>query len=955
MSVRLPKNKGQIIDQDRALYFSYAGKPIKAYRGDTVATALYADGVRVMATSFKYHRPRGLMELGVHATYPMMTVDGRYNTRIARTPVAEGMVVEPQFKKRFDVYKLADKASSVMQVGFYYKNTALYKSKKAWNKAREVMRSAPGNLAEIKPLKAKPRIEEVNLTPELMVVGGGLAGMEAALAGARAGIRVVLVEAEPWLGGFEAFQGPEHLGPLEELKAELNKYQNLTVLLSTTASMLYPDGLAVCIQEGPAAEPFTERSYLIRPKSIVFATGAMDRPLMFTNNDRPGIILPQTAQRLVHLFGVKPADRAVLVGGDDHLYQVALDLIGAGVEVAGLADCRKTVSSELKAALESKGIAVWTNSTVVEAKGKPVVSAALLAEIGSSKGKTVQCDCIVAGSGISPLFKLAAQGEAKMTYDKQLGYHLPAELPTGYAAAGRLVGLADREAIRAHGRLAAAAALRSAGITELVSDKKDQVLLDRAEKIVNPPQMRTTGPKDRRFICLGNDVTEKDIDQAVEEGFDHREMLKRYTTATMGSEQGALSEINFLDYLAHKFPETMGDRRLSTPRPPLVGVSMAVMAGTRHDIPRTTPLHQIQLAGGGRTVRTGSWLRIEHFGDPEGESLALHEAAVLVDVSTLGKFRLFGPDATKWFNRINTKPIHNLKDDKILYFAAVNEEGVVIDDGMAVRLADDDYYFTSSTARSTLIQPWYLKYKDKDWQAWLVTVTEAFAGMNLCGPKARDILANLTEADVSNAALPFMGWTRADVAGVPVMIFRLGFLSEDSFELHCQASQAEHLWRSILEVGRDYGIRPAGLETQFISRLEKGHILPGMDIDGNTTLFEAGFGWLWDKDKGDTVGGPMLKLLEKEAPKCRSVGFALKGKIGVMDGHLVVNGEKRLGYVTSTRFSPFLDKTIGLALVEPDPSFKPGGKISLWIEGKELEADCIKTPFYDPERERMKS
>jgi sarcosine oxidase subunit alpha len=298
------------------------------------------------------------MELDVHAADPMMTVDGRYNTRIARTQVVDGMVVEPQFKRGFDIYRLADKASSAMQVGFYYKNPALYKSKKVWNKAREMMRRAPGNLGEIKPLKSKPKIDEVNLTPELMVVGGGLAGMEAALAGVRAGIRVVLVEAEPWLGGFEAFQGPEHLGLFQDLKTELTQYPNLTLLLSTTASMLYPDGLALGIQEGAAAGPFLERSYLIRAKSIVFATGAMDRPLMFMHNDRPGVILPQTAQRLINLFGIKPADRAVLAGGDDHLYQVARDLIGAGVEVAGLVDCRKTVPSDLKTVLESQGTAL---------------------------------------------------------------------------------------------------------------------------------------------------------------------------------------------------------------------------------------------------------------------------------------------------------------------------------------------------------------------------------------------------------------------------------------------------------------------------------------------------------------------------------------------------------------------------------------------------------------------
>jgi sarcosine oxidase subunit alpha len=358
-------------------------------------------------------------------------------------------------------------------------------------------------------------------------------------------------------------------------------------------------------------------------------------------------------------------------------------------------------------------------------------------------------------------------------------------------------------------------------------------------------------------------------------------------------------------------------------------------------------------------VRTGPWLRIDHFGDPEGESLALHQSAALVDVSTLGKFRLFGPDAAQWFNRINTKSIDRLKNGKVLYFAVVNEEGVVIDDGIAVKWAENDYYFTSSTARSASVQPWYRNFKNNGWKAWLVTQTDAFAGMNLCGPQAREILARLTPSDVSNQALPFMNWTRAVAADVPVMIFRLGFLGETSFEIHCPSSQAEHLWTSILKAGQDLGLRPAGLETQFICRLEKGHVLPGLDTDGNTNLFEAHFGWARDKKNPGHVGGPMVRMLEAEPHKCRTIGFSLPGRAGIIDGHLVVKGPRRLGYVTSTRYSPVLDQTIGLALVETgteaDADFAPGGTVGLWLDGKEIPASYVTPPFYDPEGGRMKS
>ncbi len=957
MSKRLPESPTQVIDRSEPVTIYYSGQAVEAFAGDTVATALHAAGIRVMASSFKYHRPRGIMDLGVQAADPAMEVDGRFNTRIARTLVADGMKVEPQFKRGVDLLKLADKASGAMQVGFYYKNASLYKSKTAWNKAREMMRNAPGNLGGIKPLKTRPRFEEVNLTPELVVIGGGLAGLEAALTGARSGVRVVLVEAEPWLGGFEAFQGPESLEPIAELKKRLAGFDNLTVLTSTTASMVYPDGVFVCIQACSPDESFLERAYLIRPKAAVFATGAMDRPLMFNHNDRPGVMLPQTAQRLVHLYGLKPAEEVVVAGGDDQIYKVALDMVESGVKVVGLADCRADGGpADIRSALIDRGVLVWEGETVIEAKGKKRVTGAIVGKVGDKSGRSVRCQGIIASSGRTPMFKLIAQTDAKIVYDADLGFHLAVDPPPGYATAGRLNGLEDREAIRAQGRLAAAEVLAAHGLKLETEIESAREILARAPALKpNPPQVRAAGANDRRFICFGNDVTEKDIDQALEEGFTHVEMIKRYTTATMGAEQGALSQANFLDYLAYKRPQDMGAQRINTPRPPLAGASMGVMAAGHHDQPKVTPMHEIQLAGGGKPLRTGPWLRIEHFGDAEAESLAVHNAAGLADVSTLGKFRIFGPDAEKWLNRVNTRSVTGLEPGRICYTAACNEEGVVIDDGVILKLGPDDYYFTTSTARGPATMEWYHRWqREEDWQAWLVNLTEAKAGMNLAGPNSREILAKLTEADVSNEALPFMHWIEVEVAGVPAYIMRMGFLGELSYEIHCPSNQGAYLWEKLLEAGRPLGLKPIGLEAQFICRLEKGHVLPGLDIDGNTTMFEAGFGWLWDRAKEETVGSPMLRLLDGQPFKNQVIGFSLDGRAGLIDGHLVVKGDRRLGYITSVRYSPLLDQTIGLALVEPDDDFKEGGEVALWLEGREVKARYVKPPFYDPRGERLK-
>ena len=949
MSDRLPQSPSEVINRKKPLNLFYGGKKIQAYEGDTIASALWAQGVRHTYDSFKYHRPRGVMELGVHAVDPLMEVNGRLNTRIARTLVSEGMKVESQSQKGLDLLKLSDLSGSVTQVGFYYKNATLYKSRKAWDKAREMMRKAPGNLGAIKPLAQKPKCEEINLTPELLVIGGGLAGLEAVKTAVETGIRVVLVEAEPWFGGYHAFQGPDYLSEIKDCLDKLSGYGNLTALLNTTAAMAYPDGLFVCVEKCPSGGDFQERSYLVRPRCVVYATGAMDRPLVFEHNDRPGVILPQTAQRLIHLYGVQPGKKAVLAGGDEQIYRTALDLAACGVEVAGVADIRPDAKpGPLMTRAGDQGIAVWTGSSIKEVKGKKTVNAALVSALDGSGEKSLKCDLVVAACGKTPMFKLVAQTDAVISYDHDLGLHLARNLPAGQATAGRINGLSARADIKAQAGQAVAKALFHLGIELFAKQERE------ASIAPNPPQVRNLGDKKRRFICLGNDVTEKDIDQAMAEGFDNLESIKRYTTATMGPEQGSLSQVNFLDYLAHLDPENMGDNAVFTPRAPLMGVTLGVLAAGQHDQPRVPPTHHVQEAMGGRAFRAGPWIRIEHFGDPEAETMALHRGVCLLDASTLGKFRIFGPDARKWINRVNLRDVDRLDPGRILYNGAVNNEGVLIDDGAFIKKGPEEYYFTTSTARAISTREWYERWRrEEDWQAHLVPLTECKAVLNLAGPKARDVLQSLTQTDVSNRALPFMHWLEARVAEVEVLIMRMGFLGEPSYELHCPAAQADYLWQALCKAGEPFELMQAGLETQFIGRLEKGHIIPGLDADGNTNLFEAGFDWLWD-GKEDHVGGPILKLLANSKKRCQCVGFYLEGRSEVTDGNLIIRGEARLGHITSVRYSPLLNRTIGLALVQPEKPFAPQDDIFICLKEKEVRATVAELPFYDPKGERMR-
>jgi sarcosine oxidase subunit alpha len=415
-----------------------------------------------------------------------------------------------------------------------------------------------------------------------------------------------------------------------------------------------------------------------------------------------------------------------------------------------------------------------------------------------------------------------------------------------------------------------------------------------------------------------------------------------------------MCEANFAHLLAKKRPELKA-RNLPTTRPPLATISLGSLAAGHHDHPQLSPLHHVQLEQGGNAARMGAWMRAMDFGDQEAESLAVHQAAGICDVSMLGKFRVFGPDAEKLLNRIMTRKIDNPAADKILYYAACNQAGVLIDDGVALKMADNDYLVTTTTGRAPLTEEWFSRWRrEEGWQVWMVNLTDARASINLAGPRAREILSTLTPGDVSDEALPFLNWARLEVAGVKVIAMRMGFVGELSYEMLCPSSQAVFLWNRLLEAGRPFGLRPFGLEALNICRLEKGHLVPGIDTDAFTTLAEASFGWILNRKKTETVGKPMLDLYTDQDLRQQVIAFSLDGRSPIADGCLVVNGPLQLGRVTSIRYSPLLGKTIGLALVDRHEDWREGGKVRLWHEGGEIEADFVKPPFYDTAGERMK-
>lgn len=954
MPNRLPNSPAEIFNRSERVTVYYEGRAVSAYEGDTVAAALLGAGVRIFSRSFKYHRPRGPSCLSGQCGRCSMIVDGRPHVRTCQTLVRNGMIIKSQGKTHRDVMAVADKMSGALPTGFYYK--AFHKPAWIWPHALKVIRRAPGGHPKVKAVTDRGRFEEAHLTPEILIIGGGPAGLEAALTASRSGVRIVIVESDSGLGGFERYQSGSESAAVKELAKAVASAENVTVLTSTTASAIYPEGIVVCFQSDHGDE-FDGRIYVVHPQTTIMATGAMSQPMIFANNDRPGIILPEAAQRMVHLHALRPGRKVLIAGGDDYSGRVALDLIARGVTVAAVADYRQDGFDEsLLLDLSAAGIPFLPGHVIVQAKGVTPVRGAELVKLDGLSKRFIHADCLVASAGRTTRHKLLGIAGAGMRYRPEFNLYLPRDLPPGYYAAGRVLGLQDPKAIRAQGRLAAAGALADLGLdTRLMTGEAEEILKGAPgiEPVKEQPRLSVESGK--RFFCFCHDVTEKDLESTLREGFRSMEAAKRYSTATMGSCQGAMCEANFARFLSQRKPVEPDKEPLPTPRPMAGPMSLGALASGYHFPARLSPLHRIQEAVGAVPIRIGSWIRVEHFGDPENESLAVHERAGLLDISTLGKFRVFGPDAEKLLDRINTRKVTGLKEGKILYTAACNEEGVLIDDGVIIKKAEDDYFLTTSTARAPVAKQWYARWlREEAWQAWMVDLTDALAAMNLAGPRAREILASLTDSDVGNEALPYMHSTRLEIAGVKALVLRMGFLGELGYEIHCPAGQGLYLWRKLFEAGSSCGLQSVGLETLMVCRLEKGHILPGIDTDGNTSLLEAGLGWLWDRGKEDAVGTPMLRLLESEPGKLEILPFSVDGRTGLKEGHLVVNGDERLGYITSVRYSPILDQTIGLVLIRPDEDVRNRGRLTLYFEGDRMDVRVVRTPFYDPQGGRMK-
>lgn len=966
---RLPTLK---VDPRRRISFTYDGRSMTGCAGDTVATALFANGVRIFSRSVKYHRPRGLYSLDGESANAYVAVDGIANVCGETALLREGMTVASQNvlgSPEWDLWGFLDWFHWAMPAGFFYR--VFHKPYRFWPFFQDRIRKMAG-LGRLNPQKTPPPSEECHLSADVCVLGGGPAGMQAALRAARFGLRVVLLERRPWLGGFYAWrarktpEGEPLYRRASDLAAELEREPNVRVFRRTFVNGLWGDNLVTAFQVPADGEPARERYLEIRTRAAVVATGCGERPLVFENNERPGVMQPGCAHRLLRTFGLIPGDSAVFSVGDDSGLEAALDLAELGVDVRCVADSRTDGQDpELAAALRERKIPLLPGWAARRAQGLRSVKGVELASLTGPGEKRLSCDVVAASAGLTPNSGPLFAAQTRMVYDRRTNFFLPETLPPRVHAAGRLLAHDRPEVVELSGERAGllAAADCGADVGSELKGVEDALAASPEPKRGSKLVAVAGGRGSRSFVCFDEDVTLENIQQATRWGFDVPELAKRFTAAGTGPGQGGIPGHNLPLVMAGLRDAESPEILPTTVRPPLVPTLFSTYAGPKHDIFKRTPLHEDQEAAGAIFRRIGVWKRARYFSEDlscRDEVLNVRNNVGLIDVSTLGKFRIFGPDAQKALNRVYVGDMTRVPRGKVKYSAMVNEYGCIVDDGVITRVGEDDFYFTTSTGRAGMTVEW-IRYhcRFEDWTFHLVNLTDAQGAVNLAGPNARAVLQKLTDADLSNDSFPFMGYREiALLDRIPARVMRLGFVGELSYEIHIPASYSRSVWRALMEASREFGIRPFGLEAQNVLRLEKGHVIIGQETEIRTTLHDLGLGFLWHREKPDakTVGAPALRFSEHQGGRMKLVGIAMDEPAQTPgDGALIVDEAIR-GYVCTARFSPTLGRSIALALVD-EPLAAPETPVKIFQEGMgwaRWPAKVTTPPFYDPEGKRLR-
>ncbi len=970
-SSNLGHNPSQIIESSESITFYLGNKPVQAHKGDTIASALYKAGIRIFSRSFKYHRPRGLLCVNGRCPNCLMAVDDVPNVRTCMQQVEEGMRVEHQNawpSLNHDVMSVLDKMDRLMPVGFYYKS--FVKPKFLWQIAEPIIRRVAG-LGRLDTNKSYERYEHYNQHTNVAVVGGGPAGIAAAIQAAKTGVHVTLIDDQQSLGGHlradtqvyqNVFGYPNGKGyeVARNLTEAAMALPNLDVFIRSNAFGLYDGNLLGVIQG--------KRLIKLRSKSIVVASGCHEVPLVFHGNDLPGVMLSTGLKRLINLYGVKPGTKAVVVTSNDQGYAAAKEMLAAGIKIAAIADSRPASQEDTNIIreLRSQDVPILTSYTIKEARGSKQVRHATLVSLKDGQELRLRCDLVCLAPGFDPFASLLYQAGSRSAYDDTLNETVPSQLPPSIYAAGEVSGIHDVQISILQGKIAGLEASydlldpakKGAATKELKKYKSELEEMEaqyRANLRVGH-QLIVPGSAKKKFVCFCEDVTEKDLKDGIAEGFDDMQTLKRYSTLSMGPCQGKMCLKGSSVICAEQTNRSIQETGSTTSRPPVQPISMSALAGPSHMPIKLTPLDRKHREIGANMMDVGPWKRPFAYGSAQDECLAVRQRVGIIDVSTLGKLDVQGTDAPALLDLVYTHKFSNLRVGRIRYGILCSDNGMIIDDGTVTRLADDHYFVTTTTGNIDLMEEW-LKWWSVGNQmcVHIANVTAAYAAINVAGPRAREVLSKLTDIDLSTEGFRYMRSANGDVAGVPSILLRIGFVGETGWEVHFPSEYAEYMWDTFMETGKQYGIAPFGVEAQRILRLQKKHIIVGQDTDIVSNPLEGDLSWAVRFDKEvDFIGRHALQVIQERGMQDKLVGFVIENEIVPEDGVAVVANGKPIGRVTSSRLSPTTGRGFGLAWVPVDLA-KDGNRIYIQVKDRPVPARVSDPPEYDPEGERLRS
>jgi sarcosine oxidase, subunit alpha len=999
---------GGRIDRTRAIHFRFDGTTYQGFAGDTLASALLANGVQLFGRSFKYHRPRGVLAAGAEEPSALVTVrrDAARCTPNVRATVVElyeGLDASSQNRwpsLAFDLGAVNDLLAPFIPAGFYYK-TFMWPAK-AWKSLYEPRIRAAAGLGRA-PAEADPdRYCGRFAHCDVLVVGAGPAGLAAARSAANAGARVILCDEQNEPGGSLLADGagsevegrPSSLWLRDAVDA-LAQHPRVTLLTRTTAFGYFPHNLVGLCERltdhlaTPAAEAPRERQWQVRAREVVLATGAIERPLVFPGNDRPGIMLAGAARTWLNRYGVLPGTRAVLVTACDAAYRAALELADAGVTIAAIADVRadaqeSTAASRARAA----GIAVLAGVTVLGTSGRHRVSSIELARLegGSvAASETQPCDLVLISGGFTPSVHLHSQSRGKLVWDEALAAFLPGEAAERSRSAGACRGIFALDAALADGSaagLAAAADARAPGRSGVHAGASPQSIAppaapSGADAVAGSPGAlpQPGHARSKAFVDWQNDVTAKDLALALREGFRSIEHVKRYTTTGMATDQGKTSNLNALAIVAQAQGKPLPEVGLTTFRMPYTPVTFGSFAGVARgvlfDPIRTTPMHGWARAEGAVFEDVGLWKRARYY-PRDGEDMdaavarecrAVRAQCGIFDASTLGKIEVVGSDAVTFMNRMYVNAWDRLAPGRSRYGVLLRDDGYVYDDGVVARITEDRFHVTTTTGgapRVLALMEDYLQTEWSDLSVWLTSTTEQWAVIAVQGPAARAVLAALVDVDIGAQALPHMAVAEGHICGVPMRLFRVSFTGELGFEVNVPADFGATVWEAIFEAGQPHGMTPYGTESMHVLRAEKGYIIVGQDTDGTVTPDDVGLGWAIGKAKPDFVGLRSLRRPAMNTPERRQLVGLLTAdpKLVLEEGAQVMAQAgmraptRPLGHVTSSYHSAVLGRSIALALVAGGRALS-GQTLYVPMHGREAAVQVGATVFYDPEGKRL--